>query len=92
MDVTWLCSDILDSELHIPNCTIVRQDRNRYIGGVAIYVNNALSFFFLFFSIMNLCIRARGTTVACANIKMYPIYNSAAVAGSVYIIRTCTLN
>ena len=26
------------------------------------------------FSIMNLCIRARGTTVACANIKMYPIY------------------
>jgi len=38
-----------------------------------------------FFSIMNSCIRARGTTVACANIKMYPIYNSAAVAGSVYI-------
>ena len=24
-------------------------------------------------SIMNLCIRAKGTTVACANIKMYPI-------------------
>jgi len=41
---TWLCSDILDSELHIPNYSIVRQDRNRHGGGVAIYVNNALSF------------------------------------------------
>ena len=41
---TWLCSDILDSELHIPNYTIVRQDRNRHGGGVAIYINNAFSF------------------------------------------------
>ena len=30
--------------------------------------------YLFFFSIMSLCIRARGTTVACANIKMYPIY------------------
>jgi len=30
---------------------------------------------FFLSSMMNLCIRARGTTVACANIiKMYPIY------------------
>jgi len=41
---TWLCSDILDSELHIPNYNIVRQDRNRHGGGVAIYAKNALSF------------------------------------------------
>ena len=41
---TWLCSDILDSELHIPIYTIARQDRNRHGGGVAIYINNALSF------------------------------------------------
>ena len=41
---TWLCSDILDSELHISNYTIARQDRNRHGGGVAIYIHNAFSF------------------------------------------------
>ena len=40
---TWLCSDILDSELYIPNYAIARQDRKRH-GGVAVYINNAFSF------------------------------------------------
>ena len=37
---TWLCSDILDSELHIPNYAIVRRDKNRHRGGVAININS----------------------------------------------------
>ena len=36
---TWLCSDIVDTELLIPNYTIVRLDRNRHGGGAAIYIN-----------------------------------------------------
>ena len=38
---TWLCSDILDSELHIPSLITLLLD-NRHGGGVAIYINNAL--------------------------------------------------
>ena len=39
---TWLCPDVQDNELLIPNYTIVRLDRNRHGGGVAMFVNNSL--------------------------------------------------
>lgn len=39
---TWLCSDILDTEISIPNYSIVRLDRNRHGGGVAMYIKNSL--------------------------------------------------
>ena len=39
----WLCPDVQDNELLIPNYTIVRLDRNRHGGGVAMFVNNSLS-------------------------------------------------
>ena len=39
---TWLSTDIFDSELFIPNYTIVRHDRNRHGGGVALYVSNSV--------------------------------------------------
>ena len=39
---TWLSTDIFDSELFIPNYTIVRHDRNRHGGGVALYVNDSV--------------------------------------------------
>ena len=38
----WLSTDIFDSELFIPNYTIVRHDRNRHGGGVALYVCNSV--------------------------------------------------
>ena len=41
---TWLCSDISDSELHIEGYSLVRLDRDRQGGGVAIFVNHLLSF------------------------------------------------
>ena len=41
---TWLCSDILDTEISIPNYSIVRLDRNRHGGGVAMYIRNSLSY------------------------------------------------
>ena len=39
---TWLCEDILDSEIHIPNYFILRLDRNRHGGGVALYIHNSI--------------------------------------------------
>ena len=39
---TWLSTDIFVSELFIPNYTIVRHDRNRHGGGVALYVSNSV--------------------------------------------------
>lgn len=39
---TWLSTDIFDSELFIPNYTIIRHDRNRHGGGVALYVSNSV--------------------------------------------------
>ena len=41
---TWLCMDILDTELSIPNYSIVRLDRNRHGGGVAMYIRNSVSY------------------------------------------------
>ena len=34
---TWLSADILDTEVSIPNYSILRLDRNRHGGGVALY-------------------------------------------------------
>ena len=43
LNETWLCPDVEDNELLIPNYTIVRLDRNRHGGGVAMFINNSLS-------------------------------------------------
>ena len=34
---THLCTNIDDSEIMIPGYTLMRRDRNRYGGGVAVY-------------------------------------------------------
>ena len=39
---TWLCDNITDSELSIPNYELIRLDRNRHGGGVLIYVHVSL--------------------------------------------------
>ena len=41
---TWLCIDILDTEISIPNYSIVRLDRNMHGGGVAMYIRNSVSY------------------------------------------------
>ena len=41
---TWLCMDILDMKISIPNYSIVRLDRNRHGGGVAMYIRNSVSY------------------------------------------------
>ena len=39
---TWLCKDVLDSEIHIPKYSILRLDRNRHGGGIALYIHNSI--------------------------------------------------
>ena len=39
---TWLCMDILETEISIPNYSIVRLYRNRHGGGVAMYISMAM--------------------------------------------------
>ena len=41
---TKIDSSILDAEIHIDNYTIVRFDRNRFGGGVAIYIKNNIPY------------------------------------------------
>ena len=41
---TWLSSAILDSEFHIHGYNLIRKDRNRHGGGVAIYVFSCIPF------------------------------------------------
>ena len=41
---TKIDSSILDSEIHIDNYTIVRFDRNRFGGGVALYIKNNIPY------------------------------------------------
>ena len=51
---TWLSADVLDRELYLPRYTIIRRDRNRYSGGVAIYVSTSVSFSSLVYPCPNL--------------------------------------
>ena len=37
---TWLCADVLDSEIALPGYQVYGRDRNRHGGGVLIYVRN----------------------------------------------------
>ena len=41
---SWLSDEILDSEVSIPGYTIVRLDRNRHGGGLALYIRDCLGF------------------------------------------------
>ena len=45
----WLV-DILNSEVFIPNYSVVRVDRNRYGGGVLVYVHSSITYNVLFWS------------------------------------------
>ena len=38
---TWLCQGIVDSELYIPNYSVVR---NRHGGGIAMYIPNSVKY------------------------------------------------
>ena len=54
---TWLCSDILDTEISIPNYSIVRLDRNRHGGGVAYDIQKSWKRFkSAFMDVMEQCI------------------------------------
>ena len=41
---TWLDSSILNNEINIENFQVIRKDRNRHGGGVAVYIRNDLHF------------------------------------------------
>jgi len=41
---TWLCMDIVDTKIFIPNYSIFRLDRNRHGGRVAMYIRNSVSY------------------------------------------------
>ena len=41
---TWLSSDILDKEIHLPGYQLLRLDRNRHGGGILLYVHEMMSY------------------------------------------------
>jgi len=41
---TWLDDSILDDELFIPSFNLVRRDRSRHGGGIALYIHNSIPF------------------------------------------------
>ena len=41
---TWFSVDILDNEVFISNYLVVRLDRNRYGGGVLVYVHSSITY------------------------------------------------
>ena len=41
---TWLDGSVFDSEIHIDNYSVRRKDRNRYGGGVCLYIRSGLAF------------------------------------------------
>ena len=44
LNETWLDDSFLDSEQAIPGYNLIRQDRNRFGGGLAVYVDEELKF------------------------------------------------
>jgi len=41
---SWLCSDISNCEIALPNFSIVRRDRNRNGGGIIVYIRDCFVF------------------------------------------------
>ena len=41
-DRSWLCDSILNTEISLPGYTIFRRDRDRYGGGVLIFIKTEL--------------------------------------------------
>ena len=41
---TWCDNSVFDSELHLPGYNLLRRDRNREGGGVALYINDVFNF------------------------------------------------
>ena len=41
---TWLDHSIADTELFLPNYSLIRRDRNRHGGGIALYIHSSLGF------------------------------------------------
>lgn len=81
---TWLCPDIMDKELSIDNYYLVRLDRDRHGGGIAMYVKNHLSFSViklvpelefcavnLFYSNINVCIALSYRPPASASVEYF---------------------
>ena len=40
---TWLCEDVSDNELSLPDYQLYRLDRNRHGGGIMLYAHSSLS-------------------------------------------------
>ena len=53
LNETFLDESIFDSEVNIDNFHLLRKDRNRHGGGVAVYIHNSLSFEVIDYSIPN---------------------------------------
>ena len=41
---TWLSDEILDDEVHVPGYSVLRRDRSRHGGGIALYIRESLNF------------------------------------------------
>ncbi len=41
---TWLSEEILDSEVYVPGYSVLRRDRNRHGGGIALFIRDNLNF------------------------------------------------
>jgi hypothetical protein len=69
---TWLCPDISDNELRIDGFRLVRLDRDRHGGGVAMYIKNSLFFSILLlapeteFLVVSICSFAGNVCIALA--------------------------
>ncbi|XP_071944256.1 uncharacterized protein [Antedon mediterranea] len=72
---TWLDQNIHNSELAIPGYLLVRTDRNRHGGGVAIYVNENVDFDVIDFG---------ENTIESVWIKIKPVNTKPFVIGNVY--------
>ena len=41
---SWICGDIGDNEISLPNYSSVRLDRSRHSGGILMYINDGIPF------------------------------------------------
>lgn len=81
---SWLSQDISNSELFIPNYTIVRHDRNRHGGGVLIYSLSALSTNTVFKGSVDLELLIVSLNVSGSSVVVALMYRPPNVSDSVF--------
>ena len=83
---TWLSEDISDAEIFIPDCSVIRLDRNRHGDGIGIHVENIVMVNTLLYSVLEFMLVSLCNSISklCIDLLYRPPSSLASVFETLY--------